>query len=202
VTPAIHPARPEWVPELARIHAESLPDDFLPSLGRGFLERVYYPAALASAHAATLVAVDDAGRPLGFVTAAHDSAAFSRDVVAGRAATLAAYALRAALRDPLHLRRSAAVAWTALFGRPDPLPGEIVFIAVDARTRGGGVGKRLVAAAAEHVRARGLRAFRTKTLAANAGVIGMYASLGWRVRDRFRLIGREYVTLVSPELSG
>jgi hypothetical protein len=64
------------------------------------------------------------------------------------------------------------------------------------------VGKRRVAAAAAHVGARGLRAFRTRTLAANEGVTGMYASLGWRVRDRFRLIGREYVTLVSPELPG
>lgn len=201
MTAEIRPARPEWVPALARIHAASLPDDFLPSLGADFLERVYYPAALASPHAATLAAVEGEGRPLGFVTIAHDSPAFSRDVAAGRTAVLARYALRAALRDPLHLRKSAAVAWTALWGRPDPLPAEIVFIAVDARARGGGLGKRLVAAAAEHVRARGLRALRTKTLARNQGVIGMYASLGWQVRDRFRLIGKEYVTLVSPELA-
>ena len=34
---------------------EFLPDDFLPSLGLDFLERVYYHAALVSKHAQTLV---------------------------------------------------------------------------------------------------------------------------------------------------
>ena len=199
MSPAIQPARPGWAGELARIHHQALPDDFLPSLGRDFLERVYYPAALRSPHAATLAALDEAGRPAGFVTVAHDSAAFTRDVVGGRAGVLARYAVRAALRDPRHLLTSARVAWAALASPADPLPGEIVFIAVDARLRGRGTGKALVRAALGYLLTRGVGRCRTKTLAANHGVIGMYRSLGWEVRNRLRQIGREYVVLASPE---
>jgi ribosomal protein S18 acetylase RimI-like enzyme len=198
--PAIGPAHAEEIPAIARIHYASLPDDFLPSLGEDFLRTVYYPAALASANAVTLVA-RAGGETVGFVTVAHRTGAFTRDVLRGRALTLARYAVRAAWRRPAHLRQSAGVLWSALLGRPDPVQGEIVFIAVDAARRGAGLGPRIVDAALGHLRAHGISHCRTKTLAANLGVIRMYERLGWTVRDRFRLIGRSYVTLLSPRLT-
>ena len=108
------------------------------------------------------------------------------------------YALRAALRRPSHLRLSLEVLRSALFGRPDSIPGEIVLIAVDSGFRGQGVGKALVKAALEYLRERGVNRCRTKTLMANRSVISMYEGLGWHVRERFRLIGRDYVTIASP----
>jgi ribosomal protein S18 acetylase RimI-like enzyme len=98
----------------------------------------------------------------------------------------------------VHLVKSAEVLWSVLTSRKDPIDGEIVLIAVDGAHRGRGVGKALVAAALEYLGEKGVRQCRTKTLAANTGVIAMYEGLGWHVRDRFRLIGREYVTIVSP----
>ena len=190
-------ADPSQAAALAAIHRGALPDDFLPSLGADFLERVYYPATFRSAHGANLV-VSESGRPVGFVTIAHDSQKFTHDVVAGEWPRLAYFAARAALRRPSHLLRSLEVARAALLGRPDPLPGEIVLIAVDGAHRGRGVGKALVAAALEYLKRHGVERCRTKTLAANASVIAMYQRLGWIRRDRFRLIGRDYVTMVSP----
>jgi ribosomal protein S18 acetylase RimI-like enzyme len=194
---AVTAAEPGHAPALASIHFGALPGDFLPSLGADFLERVYYPATFRSAHGANLM-VTAAGRPVGFVTIAHDSPGFSRDLVTRAWLRLAYFAARAAIRRPSHLRLSLEVVGAALFGRPDPLPGEIVLIAVDAGHRGRGIGKALVAAALEYLRRHGIDRCRTKTLASNAGVIAMYEGLGWHIRDRFRLIGRDYVTLVSP----
>jgi GNAT superfamily N-acetyltransferase len=184
---------------LANIHASALPDDFLASLGTRFLQDVYWPATFESANGVNLMAVED-GRPVGFVTIAHDSAAFTRDVMRGRTAELAMSAIRAALRRPTQLIKSAEVLWSVLTSPRDPVDGEIVLIAVDQSHRGKGVGKMLVAAALDYLREQRVTQCRTKTLAANVGVIAMYENLGWHVRDRFRLIGREYVTIVSPVL--
>ena len=93
------------------------------------------------------------------------------------------------------------MAWSVVTAANDPLPGEIVFIAVDPAHHGRGVGPALVGAALAYLKSRGLDACRTKTLAANRRVIRMYERLGWNVRDRFRAIGRDYVTLVSPPQS-
>jgi ribosomal protein S18 acetylase RimI-like enzyme len=186
-------------PALAALHAGALPDDFLPSLGARFLERVYYPATFESPHGVHLVARADQGA-IGFVTIAHKTSAFTSDVLRGRLLQLARCAIVAASRRPAHLLKSAEVLWSVITARPDPIEGEIVLIAVSADARGRGVGKALVDAALGYLRRHGVSQCRTKTLEANGAVIGMYERLGWHVRDRFRLIGREYVTIVSPLL--
>lgn len=186
-------------PELAALHAAALPDDFLPSLGAGFLERVYYPATFTSTHGVHFVA-RTGQRAIGFVTIAHKTSAFTGDVLRGRLFELARCAVVAALRRPAHLLQSAEVLWSVIATRPDPIEGEIVLIAVSADARGRGVGKALVRSAIEYLRRNSVAQCRTKTLAANAPVIAMYQKLGWHIQDRFRLIGRDYVTVVSPPL--
>ena len=185
---------------VARLHFEALPDDFLPSLGLAFLESVYYPAAFRSPCGVNLVAID-AARPIGFVTIAHDTRGFSRDVLRRKLFAIARCAARAAWRHPRHLAASVEVLWSVLRSRPDPVNGEIVLIAVDRASRGAGVGKALVRASLTYLAEHHVSQCRTKTLAGNTGVIAMYEGLGWHVRDRFRLIGREYVTVVSPPIA-
>ena len=197
VTPDV--IRVDDLPAVARIHYESLPDDFLPSLGLDFLEAAYYPAAIQSQHAVTyVVRIDDV--PAGFVTIAHDSDRYTKDVLKGRYLMIGGYALRAALRDPSYLVRSAQVFRAALLSKPDPIKGEIVFIAVDKNHRRHGFGVQLISCAIEYMQQKGIGQCRTKTLASNANVIGMYEKLGWHVRDHFWLMQREYVTLVSEDL--
>ena len=192
----VEPVQSNNLSVIAYIHCASLPNDFLPSLGRDFLEQVYYPAAIQSKHAKTLVA-QVAGNPVGFVTIAHDTERFSQDILNGRLLVLAKYALRATLRDPCHLRKSLEVFGSVMMTKPDLVKGEIVFIAVEQTHRGQGIGKQLVVAAIDYLRQKDVPFCRTKTLAENIGVIEMYEGLGWQVRDHFRLIGREYVTIVT-----
>jgi ribosomal protein S18 acetylase RimI-like enzyme len=196
----VRAAAPHEIQIVARIHVEALPEDFLPSLGLDYLERVHYPAAFGSAFGSNLVAVTQ-DHLVGFVTIAHDAAAFSRDVLRRSLWTIARYAARAAWRDPRHIMRSAEVAWSVFGSPPDPVKGEIFLIAVDKAWRGQGVGRTLVRASLDYLSAKGIDACRTKTLASNAGVIHMYEQLGWTVRDRFALIGRHYVTIVSPPIA-
>jgi ribosomal protein S18 acetylase RimI-like enzyme len=182
------------------MHFQALPDDFLPSLGLDFLESVYYPAAFSSPFGVNLVAID-ASRPVGFVTVAHDTRGFSRDVLRRKLFAIVRYALMAAWRDPRHLAASFEVLWSVLRSGPDPVNGEIVLIAVDRAARGAGVGRALVRASLTYLAEHHVSQCRTKTLAGNTGVISMYEGLGWHVRDRFSLIGRDYVTIVSPPIT-
>lgn len=193
-------AQPDLIPDIARIHAEALPDDFLPSLGTDFLELVYYPQAIRSKHATTLVACIDE-QSIGFVTIAHNSIRFNRDVLRDNLMQVAAYAVRSILRNPGYLVKSLEVFWSAVATPRDPILGEIAFIAVEKAYRGRGVGKQLVGAALDYLRQNHIPYCRTKTLAKNSNVIKMYEGMGWHVREQFRLIGREYVTIASPRLS-
>lgn len=195
----IETATPASSASLARLHHAALPDDFLPSLGVDFLEQVYYPRALRSPHGTTYLAVEDT-RLLGFVTIAHAADRFTGDVMRPHIMTVAARILRAGLSRPRVFIHAAGLAWSLLTTPRDPVAGEIVFIAVDGEARKRGIGTALVAEALRHLACRGVSQCRTKTLAANDGVITMYGRMGWRVRDRFRLIGRDYVTLISPVL--
>lgn len=182
--------------EVATIHHGALPDDFLPSLGLDFLKNVYYPAAMSSAFAATLVAKSK-DRIAGFITVAHDSPRFTRDVLKGKWLRIARYVLRSILVQPIILLRSVEVLWSMLFSKPDPVKAEIVFIAVAPEFQRQGIGRQLVAAAVKYLMKHHEPICRTKTLASNHDVITMYQTMGWRVRDAFRLIGRDYVNLVS-----
>ncbi len=188
------------LPAVARIHYESLPDDFIPSLGLDFLECVYYPAAIQSQHAVTYIARINS-KPAGFVTVAHDSTLYTKDILKGHYLMIGGYALRAALRDPSYIIRSMQVFQSALLSKPDPIKGEIVFIAVDKNQRGQGLGVGLVTRAVGYLQHQGVSQYRTKTLASNVNVIRMYEKLGWSVRDHFRLMQREYVTLASGNMS-
>jgi len=194
---AILQARLDYLTKLAEIHYKSLPDDFLPSLGLDFLERVYYPEAIKSEFAVTLVALDR-GYPVGFVTVSHNSRCFMRYILTNKLAILVFFVIRATLRNFRYLTKFVEVAWFLLLSKPDPIEAEIVFIAVDEAYRGQGVGKKLVTAAIDYLREKGCNNCRTKTLAHNLGVIRFYEGMGWYVRDSYRFIGREYVTIVSP----
>jgi ribosomal protein S18 acetylase RimI-like enzyme len=190
---------PPWeLAQVAGIHFRALPEDFLPSLGLDFLQKVYYPAAVTSANASTLAA-RSSEKVLGFVTIAWDSPRFTRDVIDGKYLLFGWYALRALFIRPGVFLRSFEVLWSALFPRPDPIRAEIVFIAVSPEYQKQGIGRLLVSSAMRWAAENGESICRTKTLASNAGVIRMYEKMGWRVRDAFRLIGREYLTLVSGE---
>tara|TARA_R110000850_G_scaffold125586_12_gene244054 strand:- start:3305 stop:3931 length:627 start_codon:yes stop_codon:yes gene_type:complete len=198
MTIVIKQAAPSDAADLAHIHVACLPEDFLPSLGAGFMEKQYYPAALASTNALTFMAMDGE-RPVGFVTVASDSYAFSRDAMRGRIAALARHAILRALRQPSHLLLSAQVLLAATKPRTHEFSGEIVFIGVIPGIRRQGVGRRLIAAAMAFLQNIPVRRCRTKTLARNLNVIGLYQSLGWQIVDRFTLIGNDYVTLLSPQ---
>src|SRR5687768_5617642 len=102
------------ISKVANVHYQALAEDFLPSLGLDFLEKVYYPAAINSANAVTFVA--RSGNDIaGFVTIAPDSPQYTRDVLAGNWISIGSYVFRSLFSRPVILLRSFEVLWSALF---------------------------------------------------------------------------------------
>jgi len=77
---AIKIMKKENIKEVARIHYESLPQDFLPSLGTDFLEKVFYPNTLDSSFGITFIKTID-GEIAGFLTIAYKSNLFLRNIM-------------------------------------------------------------------------------------------------------------------------
>lgn len=190
-------ARNSDVHDLALIHHRSLPDDFLPSLGQDFLEKVYYPAAINTDYAKTFVGECN-DIICGFITVASHNGSFLRKVLINRLFSFLRYAVRATFLSRSFLFESIQVLWSVFFSKPDEVDSEIVFIAVRDEFRHQGLGTILIRSAMEYLREKRIRQCRTKTLAENAHVIDMYKKLGWSVRNEFRLINRDYVIIVSP----
>ena len=178
------PLRHEWLSDLSRIHSDSLPGDFLPSLGESFLKDLYYPSVFQSRNAITLVAlIDDC--PVGFVTVSNNSRALTREVVSGNYLRLSLYAFAAAIAHWGKMKQCCEVIWSALLAKPDRIKSEIVFIAVSEEYRNRGIGTALVNEALRWLKKKEALPCRTKTRADNARVIAMYQRMGWRIRERF-----------------
>lgn len=185
---ALVPLQTGHVPEIARLHAQSLRGDFLPSLGEGFL-RVLYRTALARGMGSGWVWVEN-GPALGFILGCLDTRAFFRGVLKAAALSLAAAALPSVLGRPALLGR---VAETFAYPRREVLPevsAELLVIAVAESARRRGIGRQLVSALTEDFRARAIGGYKVTVLQSNDPANAFYRGLGFRMAGEFTLYQR------------
>jgi len=186
----------EHVRRVAEIHAAALRDDFLPSLGLGFLAKGFYPGCIDNPYADVLVAIQD-GEVAGFVLVATDPGRYLRWVVRKQLWRVVLAAVRLAFTRPGRLAEALGI----VRSRAPRLEqaGEIACIAVDPSRQRRGIGAALVEAGNERLLAAGLRQAYTKTLAGNEHVIRMYEQRwGARLAARLTIRKKPYVYLVWP----
>lgn len=188
----IRKMEPADVDAVARLHCESLPADFLPSLGQRFLARTYYPQMLANPFAEVIVSEVE-GRLVGFVNVAADPDRYLGRVIRQRPLAVLFCAVRLLFRDPRRLMEAVLI---SVARKPQlSSTGEIAFIAVDRESRGLGLGKQLVDAAERYFSSNQLTHGYTKTLASNDHVIAMYRQRGARVSHEVSIGNKSYVGL-------
>ena len=179
----IRPARLADVAAMARLHRESMPTAFLPTLGDRFLRRLYRTATL-DRHAVTLVAATR-GEVVGFATAVPSVRAFYRRFALrdGLAAGLAA---APRLVRPSVYRR--AIETARYPSGPDTVPeAELLSIAVAGPYRSQGVGIELMTAVGRSLAARGVREFKVVVGAGNMGANRFYERLAVRPAERMNV---------------
>jgi glycosyltransferase involved in cell wall biosynthesis/ribosomal protein S18 acetylase RimI-like enzyme len=172
----LRPARPGDAPALARIHRQTLPDSFLPSLGDRFLRRLY--RALAADPAAVAVVAEDRGGILGFATGVSSVRRFYRRffLLHGIPAALAAAPY---IARPSVLRR---LRETATYPqRSGELPdAELLSIAVTPGRTSRGVGRALAEATIASLADHGATEIKVVVGAANEGANRFYSQVGFR----------------------
>jgi len=182
---------------VARIHANALAGDFLPSLGVNFL-RVFYEGALDQAAGFGFVHVEGGEssredlRPCGFVFGSEDTHALFRRVMSSRMLSLGLAAVPAALRRPLLLRN---VAETFLYPSKEgqsPHQAELVVIGVDAALRSRRIGEALVGELNRAFRKHGVLAYKVTVLQSNQGANRFYQRLGFQFSFEFILYGKKW----------
>jgi len=174
---------------VARIHAQALDGDFLPSLGINFL-RVFYESALDQG--AGFGFVDLEKKPCGFVFGSADTRSLFKRVMLSRMLALGLAALPALLRRPLLLRN---VAETFLYPSKEgqsPYQAELVVIAVDTTHRGRHIGESLVGELNRVFREQGVRAYKVTVLQSNQGANRFYQRLGFQLSFEFALYGGQW----------
>ena len=182
---------------VARIHADALSGDFLPSLGIGFL-RVFYEGALDQGVGFGLVHLEE-DRPRGFVFGSADTRALFKRVMLSRMLALGLAAIPTVLQRPLLLRN---VAETFLYPSKEgqsPHQAELVVIGVDAELRGRGIGQALVGELNRVLRAQGVQAYKVTVLQSNPGANRFYQRLGFQFSFEFTLYRKKW-NLYTHEL--
>jgi ribosomal protein S18 acetylase RimI-like enzyme len=180
---------------VARIHADALAGDFLPSLGVRFL-RVFYEGVLDRGVGFGFVHVGESSQqdlePCGFVLGSVDTRSLFKRVLSSRMLALGLAALPAVLQRPLLLRN---VAETFLYPSKEgqsPYQAELVVIAVEATHRGRHIGESLVGELNRVFREQGVRAYKVTVLQSNQGANRFYQRLGFQLSFEFALYGKQW----------
>ncbi len=184
----------EWIAEIAAIHMQSLPDDFLPGLGAEFLQKVFYPAAMRSPYGRVFVDAPQ-GRPRGFVVITTDSSRFFRSIVQKEFWGFVKTGLRTSFTSWKNFRRNFEVLASLFEKGVDENLGEIYEIAVSVDQQGRGTGKALVARSIEYLKEAGVPGIKVKTRKNNTRWIGFFLKSGWHLAQEIHLIGKDYVVL-------
>ena len=176
------------IPYLGAIHREVLPDDYLPRLGRRFLESYFFPFLLQAKSARTFVYLENE-KPVGFLVACVDRRRFMRDLKGYRPAHLAFYLLSTSLRN-WRIFLSTLETLVRGPGGIREIPGELYLIAVGRTAQRRGVGSVLVRYLASYLSEARLQRCQVKVAANDIPANSFYERNGFQVVRTLRYHGR------------
>ena len=180
------------IKEVVRIHSESLPQDFLPSLGIDFLAKIFYPNTLNSPLGITFVKTID-GEVAGFLTLAYKSNLFLKNIILKNFYRTIIIFFKKMFLTPLFLRECLDIFFQVFLKEKEYKESpEIVVIAVKKNFRGMGVGQELVNYVKEHLKNKGFNKLFVKTLTSNLSAIKLYEKTGGVMREEISRANKKY----------
>lgn len=171
----IRPAEERDIPHLARLHIEAIDSGFLPSLGAGFMERLY--AAMLTFDGAAVFVADGEWRPVGFIAGVSDVGLFYRHFVRHQGLGAAASAATRLVRPSVMKR-----AWETLRYGDDgehEVAAELLAMGVDRDVRRQGLATRLGDAMLGALSARGISAVKVVVGDGNDVAVAAYEKMGF-----------------------
>ena len=175
----VRPATPADAVAMARLHADGMPDAFLPTLGPRFLARLY--RALAPDPQAVALVAEGVDGVVGFAAGVTSVGGFYRRFVRGHGPAAALAATPRLVRPGVARRLLETVRYPADAGGNGRLPdAELLSIAVAPAFRAGGTGRALADGVLAGLAGRGVDDIKVVVGAANQGANRFYAKVGFR----------------------
>jgi glycosyltransferase involved in cell wall biosynthesis/ribosomal protein S18 acetylase RimI-like enzyme len=177
----VRPARVGDAAAMARLHADGMPDAFLPTLGPRFLARLY--RALATDPEAVALVAEGVDGVVGFAAGVPSVGGFYRRFARGHGPVAALAAAPRLVRPSVARRLLETVRYPAQEANGDGngrLPdAELLSIAVAPGFRAGGTGRALADGVLSGLAGRGVDDVKVVVGAANQGANRFYAKVGF-----------------------
>jgi glycosyltransferase involved in cell wall biosynthesis/ribosomal protein S18 acetylase RimI-like enzyme len=175
----IRPATGADAAAMARLHADGMPEAFLPTLGPRFLARLY--RALAADPDAVALVAEGVDGVVGFAAGVPSVGGFYRRFARGHGPAAALAAAPRLVRPTVARRLLETVRYPAAGNGNGPLPdAELLSIAVAPGWRAGGTGRALADGVLDGLAGRGVDDIKVVVGAANQGANRFYAKVGFR----------------------
>jgi ribosomal protein S18 acetylase RimI-like enzyme len=175
----IRPATAADAGAMARLHADGMPEAFLPTLGPRFLARLYQ--ALAADPDAVALVAEGVDGVVGFAAGVPSVGGFYRRFARGHGPAAALAAAPRLVRPGVARRLLETVRYPAAGNGHGPMPdAELLSIAVAPGWRAGGTGRALADGVLEGLAGRGVDDIKVVVGAANQGANRFYAKVGFR----------------------
>lgn len=176
----VKPLSHEEIEDAVGIHIRSIGYSINALLGKKHLAELY-SAILKSEFATSFVAIESGGRVVGAITGASDIGAFRSSLF--RVGVIARSAASLALRPK---------AWRVLLqsfvdrspAKPPSTTATLTSIAVDEKSRGSGIGRKLVQFLENDFASRGVNQYWLETRKDNAVAKQFYLNIGFREYSR------------------
>jgi len=177
----VRPARVGDAAAMARLHADGMPEAFLPTLGPRFLARLY--RALATDPEAVALVAEGVDGVVGFAAGVTSVGGFYRRFARGHGPAAALAAAPRLVRPSVARRLLETVRYPSGAGGNGhgPMPdAELLSIAVAPGFRAGGTGRALADGVLAGLAGRGVDDIKVVVGAANQGANRFYAKVGFR----------------------
>jgi glycosyltransferase involved in cell wall biosynthesis/GNAT superfamily N-acetyltransferase len=175
----IRPAQVRDAAAMARLHADGMPEAFLPTLGPRFLARLY--RALAADPDAVALVAEGVDGVVGFAAGVPSVGGFYRRFARGHGPAAALAAAPRLVRPGVARRLLETVRYPAAGNGNGPMPdAELLSIAVAPGWRAGGTGRALADGVLDGLAGRGVDDIKVVVGAANQGANRFYAKVGFR----------------------
>ena len=175
----IRPATVADARAMGRLHADGMPDAFLPTLGPRFLARLY--RALAADPDAVALVAEGVDGVVGFAAGVPSVGGFYRRFARGHGPAAALAAAPRLVRPSVARRLLETVRYPATGNGDGPMPdAELLSIAVAPGWRAGGTGRALADGVLDGLAGRGVGDIKVVVGAANQGANRFYAKVGFR----------------------
>ncbi len=174
-----------YADDIAKIHFQTLSDDFLPSLGINFLKS-FYQGIIGQPGVYIFTEVQK-NNVYGFVVGVKNSKKFFTLAIRSNPLKLSLFLLLAVIKNPFLIRN---IFETILYPSKTKKPlGELVVIAVARKYQGKGIGKKLINSLEKKFVEKGITKYKL-TVYSDKSAINFYEKLKFKLLSSFKLYGR------------